>query len=152
MSRYWLTPLHWNGADAILGAERFLLEPGELGERWIGAMKAVHPRLLLPFKSGLLLSDETNAESCGITELPFLLDSESALTLRPPDAEPDGGAGLWSLSHCAEAYLHRIPSVTEALDWLARTEADFDEAFQPWLRVMKEWLAQGRQVILLKED
>ncbi|GCL72600.1 hypothetical protein PN4B1_25270 [Paenibacillus naphthalenovorans] len=54
------------------------------------------------------------------------------------------------MSHCAEAYFNRLMTPQEALSLLSQTDAGKEA--EPWLETMRQWLEQGRFVILLRED
>ncbi|CAG7620365.1 hypothetical protein ACFQI7_05820 [Paenibacillus allorhizosphaerae] len=152
MANLWLVPVRWDGTEAELHSERLLLEPEEHKERLLRAVQAVHPRLLLLFKAALLLDDEA-ADACGVAELPFALEQGGGIRLAAADALTDRAAGsepLWPLSHCAEAYLHRLIAPAEAEQLMAAVNAEPD--IQPWIQAMRNWFGQGLHVILLRED
>lgn len=154
MSDFWLVPLSWDGETALLGGDRLLLEPENLRMRFLEAIGRIHPRLLMMFKAHLLPEDESG-EVCGTEELPFALAqsgdirlsvvAEPSETMAVTDALP-----TWRLSHCAEAYLNRMLTAREAAELLRQAKAE-PEAGR-WLNAMRTWTADGRQVILLRED
>ncbi|MCZ8511201.1 hypothetical protein O9H85_01850 [Paenibacillus filicis] len=151
MARYWLTPVTWEEERVTLGSERFSLEPEALHLPLVRKLRERYPRLLLPFKIGLLLGDEADEEACGTSAIPFAMDGGKALTLAAA-YEDSAQEGVWPLSHCAEAYLHRLPLPHEALEWLSAGEEAAEGELPAWLERMKDWLKAGAQVIMLKEE
>ncbi|NHN30909.1 hypothetical protein [Paenibacillus agricola] len=150
MSIYWLTPVRIEGQKTILGAGRIALEPEDARDRFLFLLKAVNPGMLLLFKSHMLLSEEAEA-ACGVDELPFELDYIEEPIIFGQDA--------LELSHCAEAYLGRLPNRKEMTEWLdiARLNIavipELDLALEDsWLKAMQDWVEQGNQMILLRED
>jgi hypothetical protein len=150
MSVFWLTPIRFEEKTTILCAGRIAMEPQEARERFLSLLKSVHPGMLLLFKSHMLLSEAEEA-ACGVDELPFDLSFE--------EAEIVFGEDALELSHCAEAYLDRLPTVTEMTEWLRVASSRitvFPEMEQGnegiWLAAMHDWVAQGIQVILLREE
>ncbi|MCD1261534.1 hypothetical protein B5M42_022280 [Paenibacillus athensensis] len=144
MARYWLTPVTAK-EPLTLGGERLVCEPQAELERLREQLAKLHPRLLPMFKASLLPGDE-EAEACG-----------------DEAAEPDWGGGddirfdgvSLMLSHCAEAFIDRLLSPREALTLLDEAGAEGEEVFVSsarWLGVMRQWLAAGCEVILLRED
>ncbi|KPV61191.1 hypothetical protein QJ48_01295 [Paenibacillus sp. A3] len=152
MSDFWLVPLSWDGETALLGGDRFLLEPENLRMRFLEAMGRIHPRLLMMFKAHLLPEDESG-EVCGTEELPFALAQSGDIRLSTAAEHSESVAvtdapPTWHLSHCAEAYLNRVLTAREAAGLLRQAEAEPER----WLSAMRTWTATGRQVILLRED
>ncbi|GAA4858075.1 hypothetical protein GCM10023310_41560 [Paenibacillus vulneris] len=144
MKSYWLAPLMMDGASCLLLPERFELAPVENRERFLQLMKSVHPRLLVPFKSNLLLSEEAEIR-CGVDELPFRLDSGDPVLFTPDRLE---------LSHCAHAYIDKRPAGAELDVMLSQAEelldhVGVDEPILEWLHRMKKWNAQGYTILLL---
>ncbi|WP_281888171.1 hypothetical protein [Paenibacillus sp. YYML68] len=163
MAVYWLVPIHWDGEALVLGADRLRLAPEEARLQLSRALQAVHPRLLLTFKAHLLLSDET-LDACGLDELPFELSAEGDIRLHSADHDAAAAGALeategsgdrqgWTLSHCGEAYIHGLLGAREAALKLEQAEQP-DDAIEAvaWINVMKAWLAEGRQIIMLKEE
>ncbi|ALS21343.1 MULTISPECIES: hypothetical protein [Paenibacillus] len=151
MAKFWLMPVQWDGSYAVLGEERLLLEPEQARIRFVEALRPVHPRLLLSFKAELLLADEA-LEACGTDALPFDLGQGQPIRLAAGEQkgqEPEQGED-YPLSHCAEAYFNRLMTPQEALSLLSQTDAGKEA--EPWLETMRQWLEQGRFVILLRED
>lgn len=150
MSIYWLTPVRSEGQATILVAGRIALEPEDARERFLFLLKAVNPGMLLLFKSHMLLSEEAEA-ACGVDELPFDLSFvEEAIVF---------GQDVLELSHCAEAYFDRLPNGKEMMEWIdiARLNIsvipELDLRLEDsWLTAMQGWVAQGNQMILLRED
>lgn len=144
MKSYWLVPVLIEGESALLSAERVTLTPPETGERFLHQMKLIHPRLLVPFKSNLLLSEEAEAR-CGVDQLPFDLESEEPIRFSPDHLE---------LSHCAHAYIERRPMGAEMASLLQKAldelgSADSDEPIAGWVHKMKKWNEQGYTILLL---
>lgn len=81
MATYWLVPLEWDGETAVFSEERFALAPADKRDRFVRALQAVHPRLLLAFKAHLLVADEA-LDACGTDDLPFALGSAGPIVLR----------------------------------------------------------------------
>ncbi|MFB6363772.1 hypothetical protein ACFCP7_06865 [Paenibacillus elgii] len=154
MSDFWLVPLSWDRETALLGGERLPLEPEDLRIRFLEAMGRIHPRLLMMFKAHLLPEDESG-EVCGTEELPFALAQSGDIRLSAA-VEPSETTAVadtpptWRLSHCAEAYLNRMLTAREAAALLRQAEAEPET--ERWLNAMRTWTADGRQVILLRED
>lgn len=152
MATYWLVPLEWNGETAVFGEERFELAPADKRDRFVRALQAVHPRLLLAFKAHLLVADEA-LDACGTDDLPFGLGSAGPIVLRSleastaTDEEPFAG---WPLSHCAEAYLSGLPSPGEAARLLSL--ADLEPGTEEWAAALRAWLLRGDRIIMLRED
>ncbi|WP_159883894.1 hypothetical protein [Paenibacillus puerhi] len=157
MAAYWLVPVTMHGTQVILGEERLELTPEELRGRFSRSMQAVHPRLLLPFKAHLLLSDES-LEACGTDELPFSLEGPGNLVLdriveeSEKGCEEGAGAGRpeWGLSPCAEAYVAGLMAPAEAAAKLKLVQVE--PGAEPWYEAMGEWLAGNRMVMMLRED
>jgi hypothetical protein len=150
MSIYWLTPVRNEGQATILEAGRIALEPEDARQRFLYLLKAVNPGMLLLFKSHMLLSEEAEA-ACGVDELPFDLGFVDETIVFGQDA--------LELSHCAEAYFDRLPNAKEMTEWLdiARLNIsvipELDLRLEDsWLTAMQGWVAQGYQMILLRED
>ncbi|WP_282941500.1 hypothetical protein [Paenibacillus sp. RC67] len=144
MRSYWLAPVLFEGESVLLSADRFELLPRETGERFLQWVKLVHPRLLVPFKSNLLLSEDAEIR-CGVDQLPFELESGAQIIFSPE---------LLELSHCAQAYIDKRPIGNEmgnmlqkALDQLG-SEAS-DEPIAGWLHTMKKWNEAGYRILLL---
>jgi hypothetical protein len=149
MSRLWLTPVQMedSGSDITLLADRVELQPAEAAERFLSLMKSVHPRFLVAFKANLLLSEDYEL-ACGIDELPFELDEQEPIIFGPDALE---------LSHCAQAYMDRLPAAAEMEDWLASAagrlaELSEDDTVRAWLKLMQDWHRQGCVITLLKEE
>ncbi|MEK8129691.1 hypothetical protein WMW72_17435 [Paenibacillus filicis] len=162
MTTYWLVPVSLEGPAVIFGSERFQLEPEELRMRFSRSLQGVHPRLLLPFKAHLLLSD-AEAEACGTDELPFALGDAVDIVLyaegKLPKAisEPDSHSagdllahGAWEISHCAGAYLSGLMSPLEAEDKLKLAKEE--PGAEAWYAAIRRWLSEGRRVMMLRED
>jgi hypothetical protein len=150
MSIYWLTPVRIDGKTTILGAGRIALEPEDARERFLFILKAISPGMLLLFKSHMLLSEDAEA-ACGVDELPFDLGFVEEPIVFGQDA--------LELSHCAEAYFDRLPNDKAMTEWLdiARLNIsvipELDLMLEDsWLRAMQDWVGQGYQIILLRED
>ncbi|SFL32251.1 hypothetical protein SAMN03159341_10580 [Paenibacillus sp. 1_12] len=134
----------------VLEAGRIALIPDEARGLFLSLMKSVHPGMLLLFKSHMLLSEDAE-EACGVDELPFDLgDIEEPILF--------GQDGI-ELSHCAEAYMDRLPSIREMTEWLqiARDRLssypELENGIESdWLSAMQAWVSQGSQIILLRED
>ncbi|MBP1156303.1 MULTISPECIES: hypothetical protein [unclassified Paenibacillus] len=151
MAKFWLIPILWDGQYALLGEDKILLEPEEARIRFVEALRPVHPRLLLSFKAELLLADEA-LDACGTDMLPFDLGHGLAIRLVAGEQQDTESiqAEEYPLSHCAEAYFNRLMTPQEASSLLLDTVNDKDTG--PWLQTMRKWLAEGRHVILLRED
>jgi len=154
MSAYWLVPAAWEGQDVVLGHERVKLAPEELRVSFCQSLQTVHPRLLLLFKAHLLLSDDS-AEACGSDELEFTLSESGDIRLSSTGelwggTEEPPAVPSWSLSHCGEAYLNGLMSPSEAAARLA--QARVEPEARPWYEAMSGWLAEGRIVMMLRED
>ncbi|WP_199618831.1 hypothetical protein [Paenibacillus alkalitolerans] len=146
MTVYWLTPVTAL-SPATLGAERIKLN-GEDAETFRRAMHAIHPRLLLSFKSALLLSDEEDVCGAQGDEDSLDLESEGPIVF-------DGGSR--QLSHCAEAFLDRLPDPAEAAALVRAAEPALKielqrPPFDCWLEAAALWWSQGYRVMLLKEE
>lgn len=150
MSIHWLSPVRIEENSVVLEAGRIELEPDEARGLFLSLLKSVNPGMLLLFKSHMLLSEEA-AEACGVDELPFDLgDVEEPILFGPDGIE---------LSHCAEAYMDRLPTIREMTEWLqvARlrlsTIPELENGSESnWLSAMQVWVEQGSQIILLRED
>lgn len=147
MTRYWLTPVQFQGEEVVLLDERIQLEPAEIAADFMKRMKQVNSRLLISFKASLLLSEDAEA-ACGIGELPFDLGSKESIVFGPEALE---------LSHCAQSYLDRLPSAMEVAGGLSQLEAelvstDANAVIVQWIRVIRSWLDRGFGVTLLRED
>lgn len=147
MSRYWLTPVQASGDEVALREERVLLEPEDTAGAFLKLLRSVHPRMLVSFKASLLLSEDAES-ACGANELPFQIDSMQRVHFGPDALE---------LSHCAQAYLDRLPSEKEMHLWLESAESllagtNGDPQLHGWLSLLKSWHIQGFGVTLLRED
>lgn len=151
MAKFWLMPIQWDGDYAQLGKDKILLNPEEARIRFVEALRPVHPRLLLSFKAELLLSDEA-LDACGTDALPFDLGQGQAIRLAAGGQQDTESvqAEEYPLSHCAEAYFNRLMTPQEASSLLI--DVVIDKETEPWLEAMRKWLAEGRHVILLRED
>lgn len=140
-TRYWLTPI-MGYSPLVLGADRVECKPLPELEAFREMMKAKHPRLLLMFKSSLFLSDDE--EICGSELVELDLSCFGDVVF---DGDP------FHLSHCAEAFLDRLPKRQEALDLLSSMEDSVLGALQrEWVNQWLRWLEVGYDVILLRED
>lgn len=150
MSTHWLSPIRFDENNVILEAGRIELEPDEARGLFLSLMKSVNPGMLLLFKSHMLLSEEA-AETCGVDELPFDLgDVEEPILF--------GDEGI-ELSHCAQAYMDRLPSIREMTEWLQVARLRLSSLPEhengvesDWISTMQAWVSQGSQIILLRED
>ncbi|MCS7463439.1 hypothetical protein N0M98_25360 [Paenibacillus doosanensis] len=143
MKSYWLTPVEFCADRTIMPGERIELGPEQDRERFLALVKAVHSRMLVPFKANLLLSEEAEL-ACGVDELPFDLSSSEEIAFDERLA----------LSHCALAYIDRLPSASEMSGWLqtaAKRAAGETgaERIAGWLHMMNKWNEQGLPVMLL---
>jgi hypothetical protein len=148
MTRFWLTPL-LSKDPLILGSERISCVPSPELDTFRVILQGVHPRLLPLFKAELLLSDDDD-ESCG-----------SDMTLE--ELELDGGETIefdserLIVSHCAEAFLDRVLTVSETQKLLQQAEQKL-QAIEPnashlhWIQQMKLWSSRNWEIILLRED
>jgi hypothetical protein len=107
-------------------------------------LNLTHPRLLPMFKASLLLSEDE--ESCGSdAELHWLSGEELIFDGRP-----------LMLSHCAEAFMDHVLSSKEALNLLEKAVGSMSFTCsliqEHWVEICKDWLSQGWQVILFRED
>jgi hypothetical protein len=150
MSVYWLTPVVIEEHTTLLPAGRLELTSQEARERFLTLLKSVHPSMLILFKSNLLLSEDAEA-ACGVDELPFELECV--------DDDIIFGQDVLELSHCAQAYLDRLPRTHEMSEWLHTAALqlsrlpDGDNSLEKsWIEAMQQWTAQGKQIILLRED
>ncbi|WJH33062.1 hypothetical protein N6H14_23100 [Paenibacillus sp. CC-CFT747] len=143
MTTYWLTPADTTGF-LVLEKDRFACEPVEEVAPFREKLTSIHPRLLMLFKAGTLLSDE-EPSVCGSAGLELQWDNGKPI-------EFDGSS--YVLSSCAEAFLDRLPSVEEVRAGLdqALLRTGWTPIQQMWLASMKEWTASGRRVLLIKED
>jgi hypothetical protein len=151
MSSYWLTPVDWDGETAVLKKERFQLTPDARRERFVADLQQAHSRFPLLFKANLLPSDEA-WEICGVEELPFSLDSGEDIVFRTEEQLPQGKgiAAFLPLSHCGESGLHRMLTAREAELVLSQVQTDPEDT--EWLMRIKEWITQGWQLLLLREE
>jgi hypothetical protein len=147
MAHFWLTPVI-SKDPLILGAERLKCLPVAELALFRQAMDAVHPWLLPLFKANLLLSDGLD-DSCGI-------DGEE-LTLSLAEAEDivfDGEPYI--LSNCADHFLERLLKIEQTQHGLVEAEAANKELWtssqQLWLEHMNKWLADQREVIIIREE
>ncbi|ULL17622.1 hypothetical protein DVH26_26105 [Paenibacillus sp. H1-7] len=144
MGKYWLVPIVYEGTVMILSDERIALAPQPAAERFLQLAKSVHPRMLIPFKANLLLSDDSEA-ACGVDETPFDLASGKPIRF---------GDGMLELSHCAEAYLDKVPTTAEMRHHLQqchelKAPATADEPIAGWLHTMNKWNEKGFSILLL---
>jgi hypothetical protein len=147
--KLWLTPIRFEDQheQIVLLADRFELLPTEAGGRFLKLAKSVHPRMLVTFKSNLLLSEEAEL-ACGVDELPFELGNGEPIAF---------GHDTLGLSHCAQAYLDRLPTCREMEQWIAaavKLTADIPETMveREWLELMSSWLQKGNLITLLREE
>jgi hypothetical protein len=147
MAHFWLTPVI-SKEPLILGAERLKCLPVAELALFRQAMDAVHPWLLPLFKANLLLSDGMD-DSCGI-------DGEE-LTLSLAEAEDivfDGEPYILSL--CADHFLERLLKIEQTQHGLVEAGAANKELWTPsqqlWLEQMNKWLADQREVIIIREE
>jgi len=149
MARYWLTPVLCEDEDVILLKEREELSAEQAAEL-MNRLKTVHPRMLVSFKANLLLSEEAEA-ACGVDEVPFALSSGESIVFGA-----EGAGETLELSHCAQAYLDRLPSAAEFAAWLIEAEAllqgDGGSGLLSFVHTMRSWLERGWSVTLLRED
>jgi len=149
MSKLWLTPVLIGETEqtVTLLNERVELQPAEAADRFLAWMKSVHSRMLMSFKSNLLLSEEAEL-ACGVDELPFELDSDEPVIF---------GIGPLELSFCAQAYIDRLPSHKEMGEWLeiAVSQASGlreDDPAAQWVELMRDWHRHGYLITILKEE
>jgi hypothetical protein len=149
LSKLWLTPVlvEEEKQRTTLLDERFELQPAEAANRFLALVKSVHPRLLVTFKANLLLSEDSEL-ACGIDELPFELGSGEPVIF---------GQEPLMLSHCAQAYMDRLPSFKEMDEWLGRAAAGTalipeDSIERQWINMVLSWHQLGYAVILLREE
>ncbi|MFD0682639.1 MULTISPECIES: hypothetical protein [unclassified Paenibacillus] len=149
MSSLWLTPIVIDEKEQMvtLLKDRLELRPAEIADRFLALLRTVHPRLLMTFKANLMLSEEFEL-ACGVDELPFELASEGPVVFEQGGLE---------LSHCAQAYLDRLPAVKEMDEWLNIAAAKIadnreDDIIHQWVHTMVRWHKQGYAVTLLKEE
>jgi hypothetical protein len=141
MSTYWLVPLTARD-PLVLGAERIRLVDSEMLAVFREQLSRLHPRCLLLFKSNLLVGDESE-QSCSSEEAELRLEVAGDIVF---DGSP------YSLSHCAEALLDRLPSLSEAGQWLREADSSsWTPSQREYLEAMKEWNRRGFDVILIKE-
>jgi hypothetical protein len=146
MSVYWLTPVT-GLSPATLGGERIMIA-GENAEAFRSMMYKIHPRLLLTFKSALLVSGD--GDKCGPD------GGEADIHLKPPGPVVFDGSSL-VLSHCGEAFLERLPDPEEAVARLHAADPALRSGLeQPpygdWLNYAVQWWSLGYRVMLLKEE
>ncbi|NOU95433.1 hypothetical protein GC093_19700 [Paenibacillus sp. LMG 31456] len=149
MSSLWLTPIVIDEQEQVITllTDRMELRPVEKADRFLAWLKSVHPRLIVSFKANLMLSDESEL-ACGIDDLPFELSSDEPVVF---------GQGRLELSHCAQAYLDRLPSNKEMDEWLNSAavkvvDATEDDIIHLWVNTMLRWHKQGYAIALLKEE
>jgi hypothetical protein len=145
MPRYWLTPII-QMSPLRLGSDRIICDPTAEFEAFRGRLQSVHPRLLPMFKASLLLSEEDGL--CGSDDGTMDWNSGRDLVF---DGDP-----LY-LSHCAEAFLDRLLATPEAAALLlaaskSNQDADWTVMQAHWLDLCLNWLKEGHEVILLRED
>jgi hypothetical protein len=142
MSRYWLVPL-WNRAPLELGAGRICCEDSYELTDFRDHLSKLHPWMLPMFKASLLLSDESE-QACGTGESDIRLDDEGSIIFDDT---------VYSLSHCAEAFVDRLPNPEEASKWLKKADTmNWSPSHRAWLDIMLEWNRQGFDIMLIKEE
>lgn len=143
MNRYWLTPIICR-EPVIFGADRLCCEPPGEADALREEAHALHPRLLPMFKASLLLSDDE--ELCGSELVEADLAAPGVLAF---DGNP------LHISYCAEAFLDRLlaPGVSKDLvRELKGGAGGLSDRQLLWKRQWLEWLENGFEVILLRED
>jgi hypothetical protein len=118
--------------------------------RWLAHTK---PRLLVPFKAHLLVSElqtnEESAASCGITNVQLDLTAAGPIAL---DGQP------YRLSDCGAAMLDKLAETQSPDIWSARLaealadNASVTSAARRMAEQISAWVRQGWLVILLKEE
>jgi hypothetical protein len=148
-SRMWLTPVRIDDGtqQIVLQADRLELLPTPARDRFLAVTKSVHPRMMVAFKSNLLLSEEAEL-ACGVDELPFDLAGGEPVEFGPDTLE---------LSHCALAYMDRLPSSHEMDQWIAEAAGQLADdpdslVVRQWLDKMHWWLQTGNSITLLREE
>lgn len=140
MTVYWLTPL-CSRDPLTFGADRVRCEVGEELESFRRKLHDLHPRCLMMFKANIFLSDE-DIDACGVDDPSFdMADGE--------DIVFDENLPL---SHCAEAFLDRLPSLHEVSSWLVAGITDGSPQQVEWLDQIRQWHACNKDVILIRED
>jgi hypothetical protein len=147
MAHFWLTPLI-SKEPLVLGADRFKCLPVTELALFRQALDAVHPWLLPLFKANLLLNDGLD-DSCGI-------DGDE-LTLSLAEAEDIVFDGMpYELSHCADNFLERLLKIEQTQHALVEAGASKEGIWTPsqllWLAHMSKWLADGKEVIIIREE
>jgi hypothetical protein len=145
MAPYWLAPLTSDNPVTI-GTQRLYCDtPAFETFREKVQSAAQNQRFLLAFKADLLLDDEDgDGTACGISDN-GLID----FNVHQPICF--GVSGMPPLSHCAEAFLHRLPVPREWSAWLAEQTAPWNEQELQWLQHLQEWTNHGWTIVLLKE-
>lgn len=156
MEVHWLVPWRTGEMPAI-GAQRLRLSDAGVVDvgQFRRKLESFHKRLLMLFKSELLLADEDeiadseiDGAACGVEELELPLGQAGELTF---------GSGGYRLSGCAEALLDRALTAAEALPlWREVLEAATNEGWPEGeltlLRLAESWTLSGHIVVLLREE
>jgi hypothetical protein len=143
MAAYWLTPLT-SEEPVTFGAQRIRCAGPQFETFRNKLHAAANPRFLLAFKADLLLETEGDEGVCG-----------PGVELGVPLA--DGGAICFDdttrlqLSHCAEAFLQRLPLPREWRTWFADQHHVWDEQEWQWLRLLQQWADHDWTIVLIKE-
>lgn len=147
MASYWLVPATYHDDRFIMSEQRIALVPHEAAEQFLQLARMEHSKMLIPFKANLLLSEDSEM-ACGVEEAPF--DLHSGEPIRFGDGEEE-----LELSHCAHAYLDKLPTQADMkrmlrnLDSLTEPQQTADEPIAGWLHKMKAWNEQGFVIMLL---
>lgn len=141
MANWWLVPLD-STEPVVLGRERICCS-GSAAEQLLEEARALHPRLLFGFKAELLLDDGDDSTCGGGEHLPLAGGEPIRL-----DGHP------LTLSHCAEAFLDRLPSPKEAVPLLEKLVEKLSSVEGPpvlWAQAALRHNEAGKYVIMLRE-
>jgi hypothetical protein len=147
---FWLAPIVTRNPFTI-GSERIHCA----GERFQQFRERVQqlssPRFLLMFKSELLLSDELSDDdlvACGNMEisLPSFADCHPIVFDHSP----------FVLSHCAEAFIDRLPTPKEwrlfLHEHLTYDGSSWSEDERVWLDAIARWSNCNYEIVLIREE
>ncbi len=142
---FWLAPILTRSPFTI-GKQRIQCASEPFARFREQLQRLATPRHLLMFKAELLLSDD--ADFCGTTDaaLPSLTIADDIIF--------DGKELV--LSHCAEAFLDRLPDAREWQTFLTshsqQTELVWTIEERQWLDTLARWSEQQYEIVVLREE
>jgi hypothetical protein len=144
MSTYWLAPLT-SEEPFTFGEQRIRCAGPQFEAFRLKLQAAANPRFLLAFKADLLLEMEGDADVCGPGGDGLSEQFAGSAAIRFDDTSG------FHLSHCAEAFLQRLPLPREWRSWFAEQSLAWDEQERQWLQPLQQWADRNWTVVLIKE-